>query len=150
MARTTSVIISLAMSAAAGFFFGYCVIAITAIQSSVPGDSFNNRQLLQQQQTLRNDATLLDDYSSYNAQRSFEQTLRSCLSPKCFDQPVESDLNRIGVLSIPGAGAATLQALLKAKNNKRSDIEVYFDTHVPAYGTQCSWTKPHIYIFEII
>lgn len=125
----TSIVISLIMSAIAGFFFGYCVMAISAIQSA-PNDNFNKQ--LQQQSKSEN--PLLDDDSNYNAQRTFEQTLRSCLSPKCFDQPVENSLNRIGVLSIPGSGAATLQTFLKSKSSKNSNIEVHFDTHVPAYG----------------
>lgn len=71
---------------------------------------------------------------------NFESTIRSCLSTQCFDEPVKENdgttNHRIGILAPPGSGGEILikiinKALLK---EKKKNIEIIIDTHVPAYG----------------
>ena len=71
---------------------------------------------------------------------NFESTIRSCLSSSCFDEAVKENDGtnnyRIGILAPPNSGSDTLlkiinKALLK---EKKKNINIIIDTHVPAYG----------------
>ena len=84
------------------------------------------------------------NYAEYDpVEFSFESTLRSCLSSKCFDEPVAGSIKRVGVLSLPGTGVGTFKDLITQKLSKTTDVEVLFDSHVPAYGygKNHGWTR---------
>ena len=69
-------------------------------------------------------------------ENEFYSTMRSCLGPGCFDsRPLESNMDRIGILSLPGSGTAGVKNLInKALENTPTKIDIVYDTHVPAYG----------------
>jgi hypothetical protein len=80
---------------------------------------------------------------------NFESTIRSCLGSQCFDESVKekdgSKNDRIGILAPPGSGGEILlkiinKALIK---EKKKNINVIVDTHVPAYGygKNHGWTR---------
>ena len=67
---------------------------------------------------------------------TFENTFRSCLSPKCYDKPMgeAGDMVRIGLLSVPGTGYELLNELKEEITETPKSHHLVFDTHVPAYG----------------
>lgn len=71
---------------------------------------------------------------------NFESTIRSCLGSQCFDEPVKekdgSKNDRIGILAPPGSGGEILLRIIdKAlSKEKKKNINIIIDTHVPAYG----------------
>jgi hypothetical protein len=79
-----------------------------------------------------------------SAEVTFENTLRSCLSPKCYDKPMGkgNDIYRVGLLSLPGTGSEILKSINLASEMPANHYLVH-DTHVPAYGygKNHGWTR---------
>jgi hypothetical protein len=114
-------------------FFGFTQILSTPVERRHP-------LFKTDASTSKNGA---DEDSINNMEFVFECTLRSCLSSKCFNEPVGGTINRIGVLSLPGTGVDTFQDFITQKLSRAADLEILFDTHVPAYGygKNHGWTR---------
>lgn len=73
-----------------------------------------------------------------NEEGLIQATLRSCLGEYCYDKRPDSSLrDRIGILSPKNSGGKILQEYLTkllSATNVNIDIDVIYDTHVPAYG----------------
>jgi hypothetical protein len=103
----------------------------TSQPSIEASDSADNKKLLDE----------MDVLSSI-----FMSTLRSCIGPECFDETVRqsdgSNIDRVGLLSLPLSGGEEIQNLLMSlgkqsetgRKSKKPFIVLIYDTHVPAYG----------------
>lgn len=121
------------------FFAGYIVggrsIPTVQVANPVP--------VAQRKNEIAVDTKTIQDFypkkDVWEAEESFETTMRSCLGSFCFDDAVKTtahkDVVRVGLLMPDNIGSQTLMNMLRAGGLKTGEsLELIYASNVPPYG----------------
>lgn len=82
-------------------------------------------------------STTASDVNYHTYTTSFEDTLRNCLGPHCFDQKPEGySFQTVGLLAPPSSGAEEILETITKSGGAvvTTAVHLEYSTHVPAYG----------------
>ena len=128
------------------FLIGYFVRGLGVIPQpqtveTAPGAAAHQTQVLSAPtpNAVENVPKYFPNKDVWDAERSFETTMRSCLGSFCFDDPVKTaeqkDIVRVGLLMPDSIGAQTLQNMLLAGGLPvGTSLELIYASNVPPYG----------------
>ena len=134
-------VMRLCVSAAALIIFGFAISQYLGQQW--PPDLIGDQTILDIKSEVTASIPVTKSATLQASTSSFDSTVRSCLGIKCFDErtldPNGISIDRVGLLAPLNSGGEDIFNFLvnlmgESKKSNKNDIELIYDTHVPAYG----------------